>query len=126
MTGDPTSILDEIGQRPLLVSMWAVWCQPCRRELPELERIADRDEGVDVLAVNVGDDPRRIEEYMTEMTLDLPIAIDTVGDLLTALDVGTVPATILFDVDGTVLWSHLGAVTAEQVDEALEQHLAAS
>lgn len=124
MDGAPTSVAAEISDRPLLVSLWAVWCQPCRRELPELQRISDGDAGVDVLAVNVGDDPARITDYLDDMSLDLPVVIDPVGDLLTSLDVSTVPATVLFDVDGSVLWSHLGAVTADQVGDALRQFVA--
>ncbi|MFM7125274.1 MAG: TlpA family protein disulfide reductase [Actinomycetota bacterium] len=124
MNGDSTSISGVLGVRPLLASLWAVWCQPCRRELPELQRIAVSDAGVDVLAVNIGDDPDRIGEYFEEMDLDLPLVIDEVGDLLTVLDVGTVPATVLFGADGEILWSHLGAVTAAQVEEALATYVA--
>lgn len=125
MDGSPTSIGDVIGERPLLVSLWAVWCQPCRRELPELQKIALSDNGVDVLAVNVGDDPQRITQYLTEMSLDLPVSIDPLGDLLTALDVSTVPATVLFGPSGSILWSHLGAVSADQVDAALREYVPA-
>lgn len=123
MGGDSTSIAGELGDRPLLASLWAVWCQPCRRELPELQSIAASDAGVDVLAVNIGDDPERIGDYLVEMGLDLPVAIDELGDLLTALDVGTVPATVLFGADGEILWSHLGAVTADQVSDALATYV---
>lgn len=126
MDGGFTSVSDVSTGRPLLVSLWAVWCQPCRRELPELQAIWDADQGVDVLAVNVGDDPKRITEYLDEMSLDLPVAIDPLGDLLTALDVSTVPATVLFDTDGSILWSHLGAVTRERVEDALRTFVAAS
>ncbi len=126
MDGSATSVSEVTTGKPLLVSLWAVWCQPCRRELPELQSISDADEGVDVLAVNVGDDPKRITEYLDEMSLDLPVAIDPLGDLLTALDVSTVPATVLFDTDGSILWSHLGAVTREQVEDALRKFVAAS
>ncbi len=122
MDGSATSVGDSLSGRPLLVSLWAVWCQPCRRELPELQKIADADQGVDVLAVNVGDDPQRITAYMDEMQLDLPVAIDPVGNLLTALDVSTVPATVLFGSDGAIVWSHLGAVTSEQVNDALQTY----
>lgn len=118
--GSPTSISAHLDTRPMLVSLWAVWCQPCRRELPELDDLSTSDVGVDVLAVNVGDDPGRIEHYLSEMSLDLPVAIDPLGDLLTALGVSSVPATILFDERGAILWSHLGAVTPEQVEVALD------
>lgn len=126
VSGTSTSIADELGDRPMLVSLWAVWCQPCRRELPELQKISRADAGVDVLAVNVGDDPQRITEYLDEMLLEIPVAIDPVGDLLTALDVGTVPATVLFDRDGSILWSHLGAVSADQVEAALREFVPAN
>jgi predicted transcriptional regulator len=42
--------------------------------------------------------------------------------LLAALDAATVPVTVLFDSDGTVLWSHVGAVDADQVNEALDTY----
>jgi cytochrome c biogenesis protein CcmG/thiol:disulfide interchange protein DsbE len=119
LSNEATSIEASIGDRPVLVSLWAVWCQPCRRELPELQRIHDSGAAVDVLAVNVGDDPERITSYLDEMDLALPVVVDPVGDLLTALDIGTVPATILFGADGSILWSHLGAVTTDQVNQAL-------
>lgn len=123
LSNQATSIDESIRDRPVLVSLWAVWCQPCRRELPELQRIQDSHAAVDVLAVNVGDDAERITAYLDEMKLALPVAIDPVGDLLTALDIGTVPATILFGTDGSILWSHLGAVTTDQVNQALATYV---
>lgn len=119
MDGESTSIGGAMSGRPVLISLWAVWCQPCRRELPELQRIANSDAEVDVLAINIGDDPRRIALYFAEMSLTLPVVIDEMGDLLTALDVATVPATVLFSPSGEILWRHLGAVSANQVAEAL-------
>lgn len=107
----------------MLVSLWAVWCQPCRRELPELQRVADSDVDVDVMAINIGDDPSRISTYVDEMSRRIPVLIDERGDLLTALDVGTVPATVLFSASGDILWRHLGAVSADQVAEALDTYV---
>lgn len=123
MDGETTSIRSALGERPVLASLWAVWCQPCRRELPELERIANSEADVDVLAINIGDDPLRITEYFDEMSLALPVVIDEMGDLLTALDVGTVPATVLFSASGDILWRHLGAVSADQVATALATYV---
>ena len=123
MDGESTTIGETLGERPMLASLWAVWCQPCRRELPELQRIADSDVDVDVVAINIGDDPSRIATYFDEMSLRIPVLIDEMGDLLTALDVGTVPATVLFSASGDILWRHLGAVSADQVADALETYV---
>jgi thiol-disulfide isomerase/thioredoxin len=107
---------------PLLVSLWAVWCQPCKRELPVLQDISRQREDLAILAVNIGDDPETITSFLVENGLSIPVAIDNNGALLEALDAATVPVTVLFDTNGKVLWSHLGVVSADQVNEALDTH----
>jgi thiol-disulfide isomerase/thioredoxin len=117
-----TSIGVASSDQPLLVSLWAVWCQPCKRELPALEEISLQRQDLAVLAINIGDDPTKIAEYLQVNDLSLPVAIDNNGELLKALDAPTVPVTVLFDSEGNVLWSHLGVVSADQVNEALDTY----
>lgn len=120
--GTSTSIGAASQELPLLVSLWAVWCQPCKRELPVLQDISRQREDLAVLAVNIGDDPETITSFLTENGLSIPVAIDNNGALLEALDAATVPVTVLFDIDGKILWSHLGVVSADQVNEALDTY----
>jgi thiol-disulfide isomerase/thioredoxin len=122
LDGTTTSIGVASSDRPLLVSLWAVWCQPCKRELPALEEIALERQDLAVLAINIGDDPTKIEEYLQLNGLSLPVAIDNNGELLEALDAPTVPVTVLFDTDGNVVWRHLGVVDVNQVNEAIDQY----
>ena len=122
LDGTTTSIGVASSDRPLLVSLWAVWCQPCKRELPALEEISLQRQNLAVLAINIGDDPTKIAEYLQVNDLSLPVAIDNNGELLKALDAPTVPVTVLFDSEGNVLWSHLGVVSADQVNEALDTY----
>ena len=96
------------------------WCQPCKRELPVLQDISRQREDLAILAVNIGDDPETITSFLVENGLSIPVAIDNNGALLEALDAATVPVTVLFDTDGKILWSHLGVVSADQVNEALD------
>lgn len=120
--GTSTSIGVASQELPLLVSLWAVWCQPCKRELPALQDISRQRQDLAILAVNIGDDPARITSFLTENGLSIPVAIDNNGALLEALDAATVPVTVLFDTDGKILWSHLGVVSADQVNEALDTY----
>lgn len=118
--GSASTIGDYLGDRPLLISLWAVWCQPCRRELPELADIAaDPSAGVDVLALNIGDDQGRIDDFLSEIGVDVPVAVDVDGVALEALDAATVPVTVMLGVDGEVVWNHMGAVTRDEIDAAL-------
>ncbi|KGA12815.1 MAG: hypothetical protein GM46_0465 [actinobacterium acAcidi] len=122
LDGTVTSIGEMSQNQPILVSLWAVWCQPCKRELPALEQISQERQDLEVLAVNIGDDPAKIETFLHDNNLTLAVVIDDNGSLLEALDAATVPVTVLFDSDGTVLWSHVGAVDADQVNEALDTY----
>ena len=122
LDGTLTSISAASQELPLLVSLWAVWCQPCKRELPVLQDISRQREDLAVLAVNIGDEPETITSFLAENGLSIPVAIDNNGAFLEALDAATVPVTILFDIDGKILWSHLGVVSADQVNEALDTH----
>ena len=122
LDGTTTSIGIAAQNHPLLVSLWAVWCQPCKRELPALEQISQERQDLEVLAVNIGDDPVKIESFLQDNNLTLAVVIDDNGSLLEALDAATVPVTVLFDSDGTVLWSHVGAVDTDQVNEALDTY----
>lgn len=120
LDGTTTSIGIAAQNHPLLVSLWAVWCQPCKRELPALEQISQERQDLEVLAVNIGDNPEKVESFMQENGLAISVAIDENGALLEALDAATVPVTVLFDTDGTILWSHIGVVDVDQVNKALD------
>ncbi len=56
MTGRPVSLASLRG-RVVLLDLWASWCEPCKKELPLLDGMAERlkSKGVEVLAVSIDD-----------------------------------------------------------------------
>jgi thioredoxin 1 len=52
------------SDRPVIVEYWAEWCGPCRMVAPVLESIAaDHDESVDLVKVNVDENPGTAQRY---------------------------------------------------------------
>jgi peroxiredoxin len=71
LLGAPVALKDFRG-RLVVVNFWATWCEPCIREWPQLdrlaERFADRDDVV-ILAISVDSDPTQIAPFLARMSL---------------------------------------------------------
>jgi peroxiredoxin len=110
--GDYVS-LEDLRGRVVLVNFWATWCEPCRAEMPELDRAARQyaDEGFRVLAVNLFEGERAIRAFGDELDLGMPLLIDPDGDVYKAYSVQGLPASFLVDRQGVIRDAHLGVIT---------------
>jgi len=89
----------------LIINFWATWCEPCRREMPSLERLSHRlaARGVRVIGVSVDADRNLAREFVRAHQLTFSIYAD--GDKKTfqsALQVKALPQTVLVTADGTI------------------------
>lgn len=97
--------------RVVVLSFWASWCGPCRRELPQLDSLyarLDSTKAVRFYAVNVGESNSTVAEYIRQTGLNLPVLYDSaeVGSRLFA--VTALPTLIVIGRDGKVLLSESG------------------
>ena len=97
-----------------VVDLWATWCGPCVRAMPELTALQSeyRDKGVRVLGVSI-DEARDAEEQVARFiekrsdTIGFDIALDdgrTVQDWLHAAGRSSIPSSYIVDQEGTVAW----------------------
>ncbi|MBD1322351.1 TlpA family protein disulfide reductase [Streptomyces sp. SID6673] len=105
--GKPYDVGAGTAGKPMVVNMWAVWCLPCRRELPEMAAYAQRaGDKVTVLAVHAQEgakNPYLALRFLTENNVHLPVVMDPDARIAGALKAPRVfPSTILVRGDGTV------------------------
>jgi thiol-disulfide isomerase/thioredoxin len=129
LDGSPASLAALRG-RPVLVNVWATWCEPCRHELPELAALHARFAGrADIVAINV--DRERSDDavrgFVAKRALPFTVWLDPGDATSAALGVAALPATVLVDRAGVIRWRSDGAVRADDpaLLRALEGAIAA-
>jgi peroxiredoxin len=82
----------------VLVHFFATWCEPCREELPALNRLTARAGGnVKVLAIAVADADRSVQRFFATTPVDFPILLDRDRAVAKAWNVATLPTTFVLD-----------------------------
>lgn len=84
----------------LVVHFFATWCEPCREELPALNRLAARSDGrLKVLAISVAEVDLRVRRFLETLPLDFPVLLDRERKVAKAWNVATLPTTFVLDAN---------------------------
>ncbi len=94
----------------VLVNYWATWCEPCRDEMPAIQRLKNRLSGKPfaVLAVNLDEPESRIRNFLLKMPLDFPILVDAGKQATKAWKVRVLPMSFIIGRDGRIRYSLTG------------------
>ncbi|MGQ0653465.1 MAG: TlpA disulfide reductase family protein [Betaproteobacteria bacterium] len=94
----------------VLINFWATWCEPCRAEMPSMERLRKSLAGrpFEVLAVNLAEPRSRIEKFLDLMPLGFPILLDRDGSTAKAWRARILPASFLVGRDGRIRYVAYG------------------
>jgi peroxiredoxin len=99
--------LDELSRgRPVLVSLWATWCEACTREFDALTRLdeATRGAGAAVIAIAVGEPHAQVASFVQRRALPYAQLVDERFQLADAIGQSRVPATLVLGRDGRVVY----------------------
>ena len=96
--------------RVVLINFWATWCEPCRDEMPSLERLRDKLKGrpFDLVVVNYGESNATVSRFMAKLGLSIPVLLDPEKRTAQEWKVGGLPMTFLVDATGRVRFSTFG------------------
>ncbi len=105
LDGDSLGLADFEGS-PVLLNIWATWCAPCRKEMPEIEELFQeyKDRGFKVVAVSI--DNRGATDQIVEFTQELGTSFTILHDAEQTItrDYQTigVPESFLIDANGVL------------------------
>lgn len=131
LDGDSVALADLRGE-VVLLNVWATWCTPCRKEIPELQALHESraDDGLRVVGVTV--DARHAEEAVRRFVERFGMSYDVWWDpdqtIVSKLGAMGVPLTVLIDGQGRVVWRKLGPLERDDPGllRAVEQALPGS
>jgi thiol-disulfide isomerase/thioredoxin len=102
--GSAVDVADALAGRPVVLNLWAYWCQPCRAELPAMAEYQRRAEP-DVMVVTVHQDENETAGLLrlAELGVRLPTLQDGRRRIASTLRIPNVmPATVVLAADGSV------------------------
>jgi len=79
-----------------------------------------KDQGVQTLAVNIAQTDFEVQNFVDRHELTFPVVIDKTKSVMTAYNVGNLPATLLIDPDGKVAKIVTGELTEEKIASYME------
>lgn len=103
--------LSDFQGKPVFLNFWATWCGPCRYEMPLIQAMFEKSSGTGlvILAVDVGEAPSRVKDYLQSGNFSFPVLLDTKQDVALGYNVRGLPTTFLIDKDGIIKEVKVGA-----------------
>jgi len=97
--------------KPIIISFWATWCKPCKKELDAIAEEYEKwtkETGVKLIAISI-DDARSSGKVVTDVKTkgwEYEVYLDENQDFKRAMNVNNVPHTFIVDGEGKIVWSH--------------------
>jgi peroxiredoxin len=120
LSGNPVSLAGLKGQ-VVLLNIWATWCEPCRDEMPSMQRLHETmgDRGVKVVAVSIdapiglfdrsGQQGGNVAAFANELGLTFPIWLDPEGKSYRLYRMTAVPECFVINRAGFIVKKEIGA-----------------
>jgi thiol-disulfide isomerase/thioredoxin len=129
-------LVEQYRGKPVLITFWATWCEPCRDEYPMLNELAKQyaPKGLKVVGVNLDGDGDLIlmRRFILRYKPVFPNYRKTQGGEDAFVNAvlpgwnGAIPASVFYAKDGHQVGHLLGANDRETYDAAIRTLLAAN
>lgn len=112
----------ELAGKVVVVNFWATWCRPCQKEIPDLSKAYDKykTKGLVMLGV-MSDQPdnNQLLNFQSDFEMSYPIVRSNSDILVSYSYPDALPTTFIFDRGGKQVYSHVGPLAQEKLEQIL-------
>jgi len=129
--GRPITINEFIGKKVILIDFWTYSCINCQRTLPYLNDWYDRyrDEGLEIIGIHTPEfdfekDYDNVAAAVEKFGIKFPVVLDNDFSTWRAYDNHYWPHKYLIDIDGYIVYDHIGEGSYDETEKAIQTALA--
>ena len=104
----------------ILLNFWATWCEPCKEEMPSLDRLQNNSKlsNIKIFPINISQESlKKINDFFQELNIKyLEPYYDAPTTLAKALSLRGVPTSILFNTEGKEFARIIGSIDFDNLE----------
>lgn len=116
--GKHVSLIPLVGSKAIVVVFWSASCAGCAEEVSRLNDLND-DRLIKVVAVNEGDDVKKINDFASKHQVAYEIVMDPKGSVASAFEVPGVPSCVILSRSGLIVYR--GSFLPEEIEYYVAQ-----
>lgn len=114
--------------RVVVLNFWATWCEPCKKEMPDLAAIQNEYAPLGVQVIGAAGDSQadsaKVLKFSREFKVNFPVWLGATTDDMKRFGVGQVlPATVIIDRNGKIVWREIGIIKPAELRKELDKLL---
>ncbi len=129
---DLQKLIKERNGKILVLNVWATWCVPCKEEIPDLNKLAEKNKDIEVVGLSIDYDDEietKIKPFLKKQPVKFRVIVNTEKSdekLINFLSPGwggAIPATFIYDTNGKLMAVLEGKKSYEQFQDAVKEVL---
>jgi peroxiredoxin len=105
----------------VLLNFWATWCPPCRREMPDMEKLYRRFSSKGLVVLAVSDETReKVEDFLKKQNYTFAVLLDPDRQVNKAFGIEGIPNSFLYDRQGKLVAQSIDMRTERQFLEMFQ------